>query len=128
MGKRLKERGVHPDLMVCSTAVRSEETCRILARELGYPPDKIKINKLVYHASEEQLLEVIRAFADFGAVMMVGHNPGLTEFTNRLLDDSVDNLPTCAVVAGRLNIKSWKVVTWGCGKREFFDSPKERND
>ena len=127
MGKRLKERGVQPDLMVSSPAVRAMATCRALAKALGYPEDKIKIDKRLYQAAEEQLLTVIKEckkFQDPGVLLVVGHNPGLTEFANRLLDDAIDNIPTCGIVAGELNIQSWEEVEWGCGEREFFDSPK----
>jgi phosphohistidine phosphatase len=127
MGKRLKERGVHPDLMISSPAVRALETCRVFANELGYPQDEIKIDKRLYHAAEEQLLTVVkdcRKFQDVGVLLVIGHNPGLTEFVNRLLDDAIDNIPTCGIVAGELNIQSWEDVSWGCGEREFFETPK----
>jgi len=127
MGKRLKERGVHPDLMVSSPAVRALETCRAFAKELGYPEDRIKIDKRVYHAAEEQLLTVIKdckKLQDPEVILVIGHNPGLTEFANRLLDDAIDNIPTCGIVAGELNIQSWEEVSWGCGEREFFETPK----
>ena len=127
MGKRLKDRGVHPDLMVSSPAVRALATCRALAKEMGYPEDKIKVDKRVYHAAEEQLLNVIKEcgkFQDPGILLVVGHNPGLTEFANRLLDDSIDNIPTCGIVAGELKIQSWDEAGWGCGEREFFETPK----
>jgi phosphohistidine phosphatase len=54
----------------------------------------------------------------------VGHNPGLTEFANRLLDDAIDNIPTCGIIAGELNIESWYDLAWGCGEREFFETPR----
>jgi phosphohistidine phosphatase len=128
MGKRLKEHGIHPDLMVSSPAVRALATCRALARELDYPEDKIRIDKRLYHAAEEQLLTVLkecRKFHDPAVLVVVGHNPGLTGFTNRLLDDSIDNIPTCGIVAGELKIRSWEEVDWGCGERRFFETPKD---
>ncbi len=127
MGKRLKERGVHPDVMISSPAVRALATCRALALSLGYPEDRIKVDKRLYHAGEEQLLSVIkecRNFQDPAVLLVVGHNPGLTEFANRLLDDTIDNIPTCGIVAGELNIQSWEELMWGCGEREFFETPK----
>jgi phosphohistidine phosphatase len=126
MGKLLKERGVHPDLMVSSPAVRALATCRALATALGYPEDKIKVDKRLYHAAEDKLLTVIKEckVEDPGVIVVVGHNPGLTEFANRLLDEAIDNVPTCGIVAGKLNIQSWEDLTWGCGEQEFFETPK----
>ena len=127
MGNRLKERGVHPDLMISSPAVRALTTCSVLASALGYPEEKIKTDKRLYHAAEGKLLTVIkecRNVRDPRVILVVGHNPGLTEFANRLLDDSIDNIPTCGIVAGELNIESWDELAWGCGEREFFETPK----
>jgi phosphohistidine phosphatase len=127
MGNRLKERGVHPDLMISSPAVRALTTCRALATALGYPEEKIKADKRLYHAAEDKLLTVIkecRNFQDPGVILVVGHNPGLTEFANRLLDDAIDNIPTCGIIAGELNIESWYDLAWGCGEREFFETPR----
>lgn len=127
MGKRFKKRGILPDLMISSPAVRAQETCRIVAHVMGYPEKKIKIEKEVYMADEDQLLSVLKSCAahgEPGSIMLVGHNPGITYFANRLLDDSIENIPTCGIVACELDIKSWKEIRWACGEREFFDSPK----
>src|SRR5258708_28191191 len=129
MGKRLKERGVHPDLMISSPAVRALATCQEMARAIGYDERKIVVDKRLYHADEEQLLSVVKQLSrhvgEMEAVVLFGHNPGLTEFANRLLDDTIDNIPTCGIVAGDLNIKSWKEASWACGEREFFELPKQ---
>lgn len=128
MGKRLKERKVYPDLMLSSPAVRALATCQEIARALGYPHIRIKTDKRLYHADVEQILTVIKelnkAEGKIESVMIFGHNPGITEFANRLLDDTLDNIPTCGVVGGELNIQSWREIDWGCGESEFFDFPK----
>jgi phosphohistidine phosphatase len=58
-------------------------------------------------------------------VMIFGHNPGLTEFANSLLDESIMNIPTCGIVHATLNIESWKDIHFGCGKTLHFDFPKK---
>ena len=132
MGLRLSERHIHPDVILSSPAVRARTTCEEFAKALGYPQNKIKINKRLYHADEDELLMSIKELknvkGETTCVMIFGHNPGLTEFANRLLDDTIDNIPTCGVVAGELHIQSWSDLTWGCGKREFFDFPKREKD
>ena len=42
--------------------------------------------------------------------MIFGHNPGLTEFVNSLMDGEldIDNVPTCGVVAFQFDTETWK--------------------
>jgi phosphohistidine phosphatase len=131
MGKRLKEKGIYPTLMLSSPAKRAVSTARRIAKELKYDRDKIKTERRLYHADEEIILDVIQNLKDKHQVVMIfGHNPGLTEFVNSFQDEEfdIDNIPTCAVAAFELNIDSWKDANWGKGKIVFFDYPKSRED
>jgi phosphohistidine phosphatase len=130
MARALKERNVHPDLMLTSPAVRALTTCLVMAEVLGYPNQKIVAESQLYHASEESLLKIIQHIPDRKddeeVVLLFGHNPGLTEFANLLLGENINNIPTCGVVASTLAAKTWKEVNWGCGKLDFFDFPKKK--
>ena len=58
--------------------------------------------------------------------MVVGHNPGITEFANRLsADDTIDNMPTCAVFTARFEIAAWDRLDWGRGQDAEFDYPRK---
>lgn len=125
MGRRLKEREITPDLMLSSPANRALTTCKVIADILGYDQVRIKTDQKIYHASENELFEVAAEFNDnFDEVMIFGHNPGLTDFVNELLNERIMNVPTCGIVAGKLKINSWKEIRPGCGKLYFFDFPK----
>lgn len=129
MGKRLKEKGIVPDLMLSSPAVRALVTCQEIAKKLGYADEKIKTDKRIYHASEDQLLAVVKELKDHDkddeeVVMIFGHNPGLTDFANALLDEDIENIPTCGVIVATLDIDHWKDAHFGCGELDFFDYPK----
>ena len=125
MGKRLKERGIYPDLMLSSPAVRALSTCREIAAVLGYPFDHIKTDKRIYHADETAILEVLKEIKDhYKSVMIFGHNPGFTTFVNSLFGENINNLPTCGVVGGKLSIDKWSDIHFGCGEMKFFDYPK----
>ena len=131
MGKRFKEKDIHPDLMVSSPAKRALSTAKKIAKVLKYPKDNIKADRRLYHADEETILTVVRELKDNRNVVMVfGHNPGLTEFVNSLMDGSqdIDNIPTCGVVAFQFSIERWTDVDWGKGKMLFFDYPKSKED
>ena len=131
MGKRLKEKGITPDLMLSSPAKRAFSTSKRIAKVLNYPKDNIKTDRSLYHADEETMLVVIQSLKDkLESVMIFSHNPGLTDFVNTIMDGGVeiDNVPTCGIVAFQFDVDSWKDVSWGKGKILFFDYPKSKED
>ncbi len=131
MGKRLKEKEIHPDLIISSPAKRAWSTSKRIAEILKYLEKNIKTEKDLYHADEETILESLRKVNDnHNVVMLIGHNPGLTDFVNTLSGDetNIDNIPTCGIIAFELKIDSWKKITWGIGRLLFFDYPKSKED
>jgi phosphohistidine phosphatase len=131
MGKRFKEKDIHPTLMLSSPAKRALSTAKRIAKVLKYENNDIKTDRRLYHADEETMLTVVRELKDNQDVVMIfGHNPGLTEFVNSLFDGQldIDNVPTCGVVAFQFDSNSWKDVDWGKGKLLFFDYPKSKED
>lgn len=131
MGKRLKEKDLHPQLMLTSHARRAYSTCRRIGEVIGYTKDRIKTDKSLYHASEDHLFRIVQALPDkHELVMMFGHNPGLTDFANSLLskEKQIDNIPTCGVVAFNFDVERWIDASANNASLMFFDFPKSRND
>jgi phosphohistidine phosphatase len=133
MGKRLREKKVTPNIMLSSPAERALTTCKEIANVLDFPKGKIKTDKRLYHADEDQILKVLSELKDAArdseeVVMIFGHNPGLTEFANSLLNESLMNIPTCGVVHATLNIEHWRDIHFGCGQMLHFDFPKKIED
>jgi phosphohistidine phosphatase len=130
IGKRLKEKNIFPDVMLSSPAKRAFETCRIIAKILGYPDEKIKTDKRLYHANQDQLLKVVQEIEDLNdieeSVFIFGHNPGLTDFANSFLCQTIDNIPTCGVIGCKVRVKHWNETTFGSGEMVFFDFPKNK--
>ncbi|MBX7127472.1 MAG: histidine phosphatase family protein [Cyclobacteriaceae bacterium] len=125
MARRLKERDAAPGLLLSSPAVRALETCKMIAAGLGMPATAIHTDARLYHAGRRTLMEVVQSLDDkYRSVMIFGHNPGLTDFVNQLLDEDIENIPTCGVVAAELDLKHWKKASEACGSLEFFDYPK----
>jgi phosphohistidine phosphatase len=131
MAKRLKEKKIKADVILSSPARRALSTAKRFAGELNFPKDKIKTKEKLYHAHEDTILEAIKGIKDkHNVAIVVGHNPGLTDFVNSFQKEEfdIDNLPTCAVVAFEIAIDSWKDAAWGKGKIVFFDYPKNKED
>ncbi len=57
-------------------------------------------------------------------LFIVGHNPETTEFSNMMIDDYIDNVPTLGIVALKLPVDDWKKFKMGEGKIQFFIFPK----
>ena len=128
MGKRLKEKRLVADLFLSSPAKRAFTTAEKIADVLNYPLDKIKTDQDLFHAEDEEILEIVKKVNDkHDVVLIFGHNPGLTDFVNRLTDSIIDNIPTCGIVACKLTIDSWKQTDWGKGVVELFDFPKKKD-
>jgi phosphohistidine phosphatase len=97
MGQRLAQRGVKPDVLLTSPAARALSTAEHLAQALGIRRKDLVVIERLYNASPGDLLGVIQGLGDeHGRVMLVGHNPGLSELANRFASEITD-LPTCAI-------------------------------
>lgn len=127
MGRRLARREVVPDLVVSSPAVRALATARGVAREVGYREDRIREAPELYLASPDEILAVIRSTpAGVGTLMVVGHNPGLTELANRLDDIRLDNMPTAAMLCVEFNATAWADIRPAEAELCWFDYPKKQ--
>lgn len=96
MGARLFARGVRLDRLISSPAVRALATARLLGTALKYPPRWIVVDERLYPGDTAQVLGVIRQLEeDVQRVMLVGHNPGLSELAHHFAA-RIRHLPTCA--------------------------------
>ena len=127
MGRRLALQGVRPELIMTSPAVRALSTALHYARELGLPPERIRPDPAQYAASVPELLGSIRAAdSGVGTLMLVGHNPESTGLANVLGGLSIENIPTCGIVALAFPRGAWADLTAGSGTLLFFDYPKKQ--
>lgn len=128
MASRLKEKRIFPDIMISSPALRALNTCLIFAKELSFSKEKIITRDSLYHASAEEILDVVRSLPDFDdteeVALLFGHNPGLTEFVNLLAGENIMNIPTCGVASISLRAHTWREVNFQSGELQFFDFPK----
>ena len=124
IGNLLKEKGVKPDLLISSPAVRAKKTATVIAEIIDYPKSRIKIDDSIYESSSSELINIIQRFNNkYKSVMMFGHNPGFTMLNNYLTDSYIDNIPTCGIVGIHFN-SSWKEINGDSGKAFFFIYPK----
>jgi len=80
IGRVLAEAGVAPDLALVSSARRARETWDEAAH--AFPRARCVNERLLYLASAEQLAQMVaKASEPVNCLMIVGHNPGLHDFS-----------------------------------------------
>jgi|WetSurMetagenome_2_1015567.scaffolds.fasta_scaffold106533_2 phosphohistidine phosphatase len=125
IGKHLKKINVKPSIIISSPAKRALSTAKIFTSEIDYEKKKIIIDENIYLATPEELSALIDKLSnDLNSVMIVGHNPGITEFLNYLCKENIDNMPTCSVACIEFQTDNWSNICDQKGKLKFFEYPK----
>ena len=107
VGERLAKRDARPDLILSSPARRALTTASMIARKVDYKTQDIVVDERLYAANPDDLFEVVRNLGNkWHCVMLIGHNPELTELAHRL-SAKITDMPTCAVAVFTYDVKSW---------------------
>jgi len=126
MGKRIADAGIRPSLILSSPANRAWTTAQVIAEQLAYPAEFLQREKDLYLASLNDLLDVVVAQDEgFNSLMIVGHNPGLTDFVNYLSPGLTNNLPTAGVVSVNIDQDHWKLYERPQTELVLHDYPKK---
>src|SRR5437870_11408803 len=125
MGALLAKRRVKPNLILSSSAVRALDTAEIIAEKLDYKRKNIRVEDRLYAVEADKLLDVIRRLGDeLDCVMLIGHNPELTELAHRL-SSKITDMPTCAVAEFSFDSKSWSRIGKDNPVKVVLDTPKQ---
>jgi phosphohistidine phosphatase len=92
---------------------------------MGLSLDEIQIEEDLYHASADEILEIIEEQEDeLDGLMLFGHNPGMTDLVNILSDLDLYNLPTAGVVVLQYEVETWKEISQMDPDQVMIDFPK----
>jgi phosphohistidine phosphatase len=130
MGQRLADRKVRVDAIWSSPALRAAQTARHFAHALNYPRNEIQLRDRLYTSSIDEMLLEIRSCPDeVKGLLVIGHNPVISECANILIGGgrvmNVESIPTCGIVALEFTLSSWQQIGEQEGRMLFFDYPKK---
>jgi phosphohistidine phosphatase len=123
-----------PDLILCSTAVRTRQTLAPLVHRLTVPAPPISLEKGLYLASADALLERLRALAEeVGTALLIGHNEGIGELAESLAGSgrATDlaalraKYPTGALAILRAPATRWSGLAAGSSEILSFVRPRD---
>lgn len=128
LGQWLASRGHVPDLVLCSDALRTRRTWSGVAPALPGTPI-LDLKPALYHAGPDVMLAVLR-HATGDCVMMIGHNPGIAEFAQRLvtrapLHEGFVRYPTGATLVADFPVDTWAETAFGTAVPVDFIVPRE---
>ena len=123
LGAKLHKQEVHIDLIVTSPTVRAISTAQSIANKLEMRRANFLIDPLVYRAEMTVLLELISRIAKrYDDVMIVGHNPSLTQLASHITGEPIA-MSTCSLMKVSFEFKDWaKVLTEKSSKSELGPS------
>jgi len=133
MGRAMTERGIDPDLVLCSSARRTRDTLALVLPELKVEP-KVVYEDALYHAGAAEMLEMLRGVQPGASrLMLVGHNPEIHALALDLVgsgpqhyrDKLEDKYPTAGLVVVNFTSGGWQGVTVNSGELKLFLTPKD---
>ena len=127
LGEYLRRQHIKPEKVLCSTAMRTRQTCQQL--QLATPAE---YTDRLYLASANQMLDVIAHTPDSAnSVLVIGHNPGVHQLCMQLakmgdatlLLDLGQRFPTCSFTAIAIDT-SWNHISAAKGTLQTFLMPE----
>lgn len=105
----MQEAGICPDIILCSTATRAQQTIAAFAKD-GCAQETI-LTKHLYLAYPTAICDEIASVSDkYTHILICGHNPGLTDFVNERTYLSIGDLPTGGIVSAQFAMESWSDI------------------
>jgi phosphohistidine phosphatase len=129
VGAYLREHGLVPEVVLCSSARRTCETLALLG--LGDDPE-IVVSHSLYHATPRSVLELVHGVDDdVRTLMVLGHNPTSHELAIDLastgeaaaLDALRQEFPTAALAVLSID-GAWSALQPGSARLDAFVVPR----
>jgi phosphohistidine phosphatase len=128
IGRHLRDQGIEPELVLCSSATRARETLE----RIGVGQHGAHVEPELYAAGAAALLARLHEVpAAVPSVMLIGHNPGLQELALLLSRSSPGvreleaKFPTAALATLTLPGPGWSTLDRGTAELIDFVRPRD---
>ncbi len=127
MAKKLKELGYTPEIIIASSAVRALTTAKNISEVLGV--SDLRIENHLYSCSRKTIIDYVNALeAEASTILIVNHNPTITDIFNSYTSEYLYNVPTTGIFEVEFDIDNWKDVKSDNGKIVNYIYPKMYKD
>ena len=127
VSRELKNRGVSPDRIISSPALRALRTAQIFADTYGFEKQSIRKNSEIYDGlTTNEFVEIIRTLPkEAKTVFFFGHNPDFENYAQNLITRYTQDMPTCATIVIEFDVDNWEKVAPRTGMMAFQMNPKD---
>lgn len=121
-------KGFKPELILASSANRTQQTARIFAHTYGYNINNIVVKSELYdnYTTQEFINMLGNEGGDRTTVMVVGHNPEMEYLAYNLASDFFEIVEPCTVVALEFDVDSWDKIEVEKGELVLYEYPKRQ--
>ena len=123
LGSYLKDSGTNIDLVISSGAPRAKLTAEIAAGEAGYPVEEIAVEDMLYSSGNpEDILALILGLSPgISSVMLVGHNPLLSDFIMYICSSCHGlSMKKSSIVKIEFDLPDWTSIGYRSGKLAYY--------
>ena len=120
LGKYLRKNNINFENILCSTSHRTRETISIINAASPNLVDEINYLDSLYHATSNKIKDIIQSYSN-KSLLIVGHNPGISELISDLLKSNFIDYPTC--VFAQFNLISNDITK---AEAKMIVRPKEK--
>ena len=126
MAQHILDAGCCFDYVFCSLAIRAQLTIDLINSSLEGLDIQWQTEEQLYTFDSDTIFDWCRTLDEsISELVIIGHNPALTELANYIGDKPISNIPTAGVFCAELEIPSWAKISGRCGKLKFFEYPKK---
>jgi len=117
----LINKNINPEIILCSSAVRTRLTAEIFIKNLNLENVEIKYTKALYDFNGLSVLNVLKQCDNsIDKVLFFGHNHALTYLANSLGSTVISNVSTSGFVQIDFKVLKWENIEKGTTKLTVF--------
>jgi len=131
MREYLDAEGIHPELVLCSSALRARQTLARVLPALGSDLE-VRIEPVLYTFDADVLLDRLgHTSSDAHSVLLVGHNPAIEDLATRIADrgdgltDLSQKYPTGGLAEIAFSEGTWSTLADRPGELVRFIVPRD---
>lgn len=125
MGSFLRDKGAQVQRLAASSAFRTRQTAQVFAEQLHFDWEKVELIDDLYDCGARAYIATVHQTPeDISELMIVGHNPDVSYFSEYLTKDFYENMGKGSVCIIEFEDIEWAGVSSRTGKLVSFFSVK----